>query len=379
MWGVNMCNAQTYYRQPHRIPEKSGMEFRTSELIARILSDFGYEPKRIGDTTVYTDLITDISLPWILLRADMDALPVLEKTNLPFSSERSGWMHACGHDTHCAMLLEAAGHLYGKQLRHNIRFVFQSAEETTQGTLVAIQGGIIPDHLVACFAMHVWPGVPAATLATKPDALMASSDVFRIKISGRSSHCAQCYNGADALQTAVRIASKFPKIKACAVNENTLLFCGSIHSGSGHNIVPDEASLHGTLRTFSNRDRENLKQLLWSAVMEASEMFGTQAVLEWEGGCPAVWNSPEIIGILKDRIPDLCDQVQATLAGEDFAYFQQYAPGVMLWLGTGDTPRCITENFCAREDIAQRCIRLVEIGCFDWEKALHKSRDSADA
>ena len=150
-----MGDAQSYYRQLHKIPERSGSEYLTSNYIAQNLTSFGYEAKYAGSTTVYADLIADTALPWILLRADMDALPVAEQSGLSFASEHPGWMHACGHDAHCAMLLEAAGSLFGKKLPHNIRFVFQSAEETTQGALEAIQQGILPAHLLSCFTMHV--------------------------------------------------------------------------------------------------------------------------------------------------------------------------------------------------------------------------------
>lgn len=369
-----MGDAQSYYRHLHKIPEGSGSEFLTSRFIAQCLSSFGYEPQCAGATTVYADLKTEDSLPWILLRADMDALPVAEQSGLPFSSEHPGWMHACGHDAHCAMLLEAAGTLFGRRLPHNIRFVFQSAEETTQGAIEAIQQGIVPENVIACFAFHVWPGIPMGVPATKNGALMASSDVYRVKIKGLSAHCAQRDKGADALQAAVHIVSKLPEIRACSSDPKTLLFCGSIHSGTSHNIVPEEASLYGTLRTFSAEDRECIIRRLRGAVEDAAIFYGTQATIEWEGGCPAVMNDPQLVRILEDVIPDVFHQGEATLAGEDFAYFQRYAPGVMLWLGTGDTPPLHNGKFYVPEEVLPIGVSIwLDIAGFDWKQALDAS------
>ena len=370
-----MCNVQAYYRKLHRIPEQSGHEYLTSKFISQVLSGIGYEPRQAGETSIYVDLVTDPLLPWILLRADMDALPIEEKSNVQFLSEQPGWMHACGHDAHCAMLMDAAGQLYGKRLPHNVRFLFQSAEETTQGAAEAISSGVLPKNLLACFAIHVWPGIPEGTVATRYGALMASSDVYRIKIHGRSAHCAQSHNGADALQTAVYIAAKLPEIRESAANKNTVLFCGSIHSGNSHNIVPDEANLWGTLRTFSDQDRENIKSRLEAVTRAAAEKYGTDAILAWDGGCPAISNSAELILELQKLIPNVCDTAQPTLAAEDFALYQKFAPGVMLWLGIGDTPPLHNSAFYVPENILPIGTSMwVEIASHDWKGVLHYER-----
>jgi hippurate hydrolase len=271
--------------------------------------------------------------------------------------------------------MDAAGQLYGKRLPQIIRFLFQSAAETTQGAAEAISNGVIPENLVACFAMHVWPGVAEGVAATTDGALMASSDVYRINIRGRSAHCAQSHNGADALQTAVRIAAKLPEIRDGAVDKKTILFCGSIHSGNSHNIVPDEASLWGTLRTFSVQDQENLKMRLEKETKEAAQIYGTQAAISWHGGCPAVINNAQLIFELQKCIPNLCTTAQPTLAAEDFALYQQYAPGVMLWLGTGDTPPLHNSAFYVPEAILPKGISMwVEIASHNWMGAVHDER-----
>lgn len=354
-----METAQDLYRKLHRWPEPSGEESATAALIYDTLSGVGYSPVRIGKTGVYADLVSDPALPWLLLRADTDALRIRECSGLPFASENPGIMHACGHDSHSAMLLEAAGRLIGQALPQNIRFLFQPAEETTLGAAEMLRCGVIPPNLKACFAMHVWPGVPEGTVATRPGALMASSDVYKIQISGRSAHCAQSAKGLDALQTAVTIAARLPDIKAQAADDRTILFCGSIHSGSSHNIVPDQANLWGTLRTFLQADRSKLIGLLEKSCREAAKQYGTEVQILWDGGCPAINNDEKLIDQLRELIPGLFTQQEQTLAAEDFACYQEFAPGVLLWLGAGDVPPLHNEKFYVPE-------RILSIGVDHW-------------
>lgn len=341
----------TYYRELHRFPEISGTEKRTPQYIENALSKMRYHPRRIGSAGVIADLVTDPQLPWLLLRADMDALAIQENSCAAVQSEVPGRMHACGHDAHCAMLLETARLLRDAQLPHNIRFLFQPAEETTKGAAEMIECGAIPPNLCACFAMHVWPGIEKGKTATRPGALMASSDVFKIHLSGKSAHCAQSHLGADALKAAVSIVSSFPGIHAAAEDPNTILFCGSIHSGNSHNIVADAASVSGTIRSYSPRDRKNMKELLTESVSRASQTAGVRAELLWDGGCPAIRNDKNLIDLLKQLHPALIEDTAPTMAAEDFACYQEYAPGVMLWLGLGDVPPLHNEAFYVPEDI----------------------------
>ncbi len=355
------------YRQLHTIPEVSGEEVLTSQYIERALQQAGYTPRRIGRTGVYADLVTDEALPWILLRADMDALPIQERSNAACPSAHDGVMHACGHDAHCAMLLTAATRLCGRSLPQNVRFLFQPAEETTKGAAEMIAGGVMPSPTVACFAMHVWPGVPFGTVATKAGALMASSDVFRIEIGGKSVHCAQRRLGADALRTAVSIAAALPAIEQTA-GDDTILFCGSIHSGSSHNVVPDEASLYGTLRTYSPLSRRDIKAQIERTAADTAAAYSTTATVRWDGGCPAVHNSATLIRRLQALEPTLSDDAAPTMAAEDFACYLEHTDGVMLWLGIGDTPALHTESFCVPEDILPRGVALWEtIAAADWK------------
>ena len=363
-----MASASTYYEHLHKNPELSGQEYRTAEYIVSSLLEMGYDARRIGKTGVYTDLVTDPALPWVLFRADIDALPIQEDSGLACTSRNAGVMHACGHDSHTAMLLEAAQKLKGETLPRNIRFVFQSAEETIQGAGEMIENGIIPENLVACFAMHVWPGIPYGTPFALPGPQMASSDMYKVTIHGKSAHCAQSHLGKDALQTAVAVAAKLPQIKAQAQDPRSVLFLGNLHSGHTHNIVPDEASFAGTIRTYSPEDRKFLKDSVEAAVQEMTDRFGTTYEFVWDGSCPSVRNDPDLVKILSDLIPELSTDTQPSLAAEDFARYQEFAPGVLIWLGAGDTAPLHNPRFAVPQELLPMGVSLwLKIAAHPWK------------
>lgn len=355
-----------YYRNLHQIPELSGQEYKTAAYIENALRQMGYTPRRVGKTGVCACAVSGEGLPWLLLRADMDGLAVGEETELPFASRHPGQMHACGHDTHCAMLLAAAEALRDKKLPQNILFLFQPAEENTFGALEMIASGVIPENLRASFGFHVWPGEPYGLPATRAGALMAASDVFEIHISGRSAHCAKRELGADALLTAVDIVSRFEQIESCAEDKDSLLFCGSVHSGTTHNIVPGSAMVRGTIRTYSAADRQKIKSMLLAAVEDAAAVRGTRAEFVWESECPAVMNDAGLVEKLRALVPELAEP-QPTLAGEDFARYQELAPGVLIWLGAGDVPPLHNSRFFVPQELLGRGVALwIKIAEHDW-------------
>lgn len=363
-----MSNAIAHYRALHQIPEVSCKEYKTADYIEIALREMGYSPARVGATGVCARLISGENLPWVVLRADMDGLAVGEETGLAFASRHPGQMHACGHDAHCAMLLGAAQALRGKVLPQNILFLFQPAEENTFGALEMIASGVMPRNLTATFGFHVWPGVPYGVAATRPGPLMAASDVFEIHISGRSAHCAKRGQGADALLTAVDIVSAFENIEAKAADQDSLLFCGSIHSGTTHNIVPGSAMVRGTIRTYSPSDRQIIKSMLVASAQAAAGARGTEMEFIWESECPAVMNDAALVEKLGELIPGLAE-AEPTLAGEDFARYQELAPGVLLWLGMGDTPPLHNSRFAVPEALLEKGVALwQQIALHDWRK-----------
>lgn len=346
-----MSSVVAYYRYLHRFPERSHQETETSKYIENELKAMGYQPERYCQNGIVADLVADLKLPWILIRADMDALPITENSCVAMPSEHPGVMHACGHDSHVAMLLGAAQALAGRKLPQNVRFLFQPAEELTAGAVEMIEAGAVPENIRACFAVHVWPGVKKGQLATRPGALMASSDRYRLTVTGKSAHCGQQHLGADALQTAAAIVGKIPGIKALADDPRTVLFCGSLTSGTAHNIVADKAVMTGTLRTFGEGDRQLMKTRLEAEAQAVAKQFGTAVQLDWECSNPSLDNSKELIDVLGTLAEDFCGDITASLTAEDFSRYQRVAPGVLLWLGTGDTPPLHTPSFYVPEEI----------------------------
>ena len=340
-----------HYKTLHRIPERAFQEYRTAAYIEQELRNAGYDPIRVGDTGLYADLCTDPSLPWLLFRADMDALPVKEETGLSFASETDGMMHACGHDTHVAMLLTAAILLKDSKLPQNIRFLFQPAEEITSGAKVMIEAGVIPGNTVAAFGFHVWPKVPKGKIVAKAGALMASSTRIQISCIGRNAHCSKRQEGADALLTAARIATRFHEAEAMAENDGTVLFCGKLHSGSAHNIVSAEAEMVGTLRSYSEQSRERVLNKLEQIVQESAAEYGAQAKLSAFAYNPAVINHNELAEKVQMLLPDAISDFEQSLAAEDFSRYQHEVPGMFLWLGIGETAALHNGKFVVPEEV----------------------------
>ena len=350
-----------HYRALHRIPEISFQEYCTAAYLEQALKSAGYEPVRVANTGVYADLCVDPSLPWVLFRADIDALPVKEETGLPFSSENEGVMHACGHDTHSAMLLTAAIQLKDSKLPQNIRFLFQPAEEIVAGAKAVIQDGAIPKNTTAVFGMHVWPQLPIGKMVAKAGPTMASDTWIQINCVGKNAHCSKRHEGTDALMTAARIATRFPEAEAVANGDGSVLFCGELHSGNAHNIVSAEAKMEGTLRSYSKETAERVLNKLEEIIQESAEEFGTEAKLSIVVHNPVVINDERLSKRVCELFPYAISDYASTLGAEDFALYQQEVPGLFLWLGMGDTAPLHNGKFIVPEEI-------LPIGVDTWLK-----------
>ena len=355
-----------HYQTLHQMPERAFQEFRTAAYLEQSLKDAGFAPVRIGETGLYADLCTDPSLPWLLFRADIDALPVAEETGLPFASRIDGMMHACGHDTHAAMLLTAAIQLVGHRLPQNIRFLFQPAEEITSGAQMMIDSGVIPENTIGAFGFHVWPQVPKGKIVAKSGPLMASSTRIQVVCTGKNAHCSKRYEGADALLTAAKIATRFHEAEAMANGDGTVLFVGKLHSGNAHNIVSAEAEMVGTLRSYSEESRELVLKKLDEIVQESAAEYGTEAKLNAFAYNPAVINHEELSGKVQKLLPGAILDYAPSLAAEDFSRYQHKVPGVFLWLGVGDTAALHNGKFVVPDEV-------LPIGVDTWMKiANHK-------
>lgn len=283
----------------------------------------------------------------IAFRADMDALPIPEKTGLPFASQHPGKMHACGHDAHAATLLELARRLDQKaDLPHNVLLVFQPAEESTGGAKPICDTGIFEEHHVkAIFGLHVWPGLPAGCIASRLGAAMSHSCELTVTVAGRSCHICEPYKGLDSLAAGMEFYRRARQLEAqTCQNDFCLLNFGKMESGNVRNAVSDHTRLMGTLRTFSTPLFESLRQTLLDIAQEIEQETGCSISVEFANIYPSVYNPEDLFRRVAELVA-LQEVSTPSLGTEDFAYYQQIMPGMFFFLGVGDTPPTHSDTF----------------------------------
>ena len=333
-----MSNLLKYYEYLHANPELSKQEVNTAQYLTDTLAQMGYTPVRAGKYGVYADLVADTALPWVVFRSDMDALPVVEETGIPYASKNPGVMHACGHDSHMAMLLTAAETLKEKTLPQNIRFLFQPAEEGVAGAVEMVAAGVIPANTAAVFGMHVWPGVEAGKVLAKVGPLMASTTTIQIRCRGLGAHCGKRELGNDALMTMAQILVRSKEAEALSNGDGSILFFGKLQAGTSHNIVAADAVMNGTLRTYYPQTRERVLAKLGDIAAETAAEYKTEVEVAYSSFAPAVINPEELTKRVQELLPNVVTEIEPTRIAEDFSRYQEIAPGVLMWLGVGDTP-----------------------------------------
>ena len=292
----------------------------------------------------------------IAFRADIDALPIQEKTGLPFASRHEGRMHACGHDGHMAILLELARRLDKKEsLPHNVLLVFQAAEETTGGAKDICDSGIFENkNIKAIFGMHLWPDLSAGQIASRTNELMARSCELTVEITGRSCHIARAEEGLDALLAGVEFVKGVQEINRGFPPEIIrVVRFGKMESGSVRNAVSDRTRLLGTLRTFQDEVFFEILERLKRLAEEISGSTGCKVEVTTSQGYPAVMNPPEIANRVRACGIDYPELPRPAMTTEDFAWYQRYLPGMFFVLGTGDTPALHNGNFNFDESILE--------------------------
>jgi amidohydrolase len=348
-------------RDFHQHPELGNREFRTSKIIADELRKLGYEVTTgVAKTGVVGVLKGGKPGPVVALRADMDALPVTEQVDLPFkSTEKAEWngeevgvMHACGHDNHMAMALGAATILakLRPQLPGTIKLIFQPAEEgapegETGGAEQMVKEQVLENPKVdAIFGLHVFPG-PAGTISTRPGPLMASADSFAMKIRGKQTHGAVPWGGVDPILVGAQIITAAQSIVSRTVNiaeSPAVLTFASFHGGLRFNIIPEEAELGGTIRTFGEETRADVRRRFELMARNIAEASGATVEIRYNIGYPVTINDPALTERMIPTLQRVAGEGNyrvAPLTGtaEDFSYFQQKVPGMFFFLGV--TPR----------------------------------------
>ncbi|MDO8301591.1 M20 aminoacylase family protein [Lacisediminimonas sp.] len=334
-------------RHLHRHPELCFEEHRTSELIADYLTQWDIPVVRgLAGTGLVGVIRNGNSGKAIGLRADMDALPVQELNQFEHTSVNAGKMHACGHDGHMAMLLGAAHYLARhKNFDGTIYLIFQPAEEGGGGALRMIDEGLFDRcPMDAVFGMHNWPGAPEGSFAVTSGPMMASSNEFEVVISGKGAHAAQPHRGIDPIMAAVQVVQSWQSIITRNKNpmDSAVLSVTQIHAGSATNIIPDEARIVGTVRTFSEAPLDLIESRMAQMATSIAEAFGASAQFSFKRNYPPLINHADetefAIGVMRDLVgTDRVDTaVEPTMGAEDFAFMLQRKRGCYVFIGNGD-------------------------------------------
>ncbi len=337
-------------REIHRHPGVAFDVGPTAALVAGKLRAFGFDEvmEGVGRTGV-VGLLRGRRPGGraIALRADMDALPIFEQTNLGHASKASGKMHACGHDGHTAMLLGAAKHLSEtRDFAGTAAFLFQPAEETSEGALAMIEDGLFERVPVdAVYGLHSLPGLPVGHFATRPGPIMASVDRFEIRIEARGGHAAMPHQGVDAVLVASQIVVALQSIVSRNLDplEPAVVTVGAIQAGDAFNVLPDTARLLGTCRALTAASRDTIERRLRAVAEGVARLNGAEARVVYDRISPATVNHPAEAGIaarVAEGIagPGNADPAMAPLMiGEDFARFLEKKPGAFSFIGNGDT------------------------------------------
>ncbi|GMK42006.1 hydrolase [Paenibacillus sp. CCS19] len=328
-------------RELHRYPELSHEEFETTVRIRQWLEAADI---RIASYPLRTGIIAEIGGlnggPIIALRADIDALPIQEETGLPFASTIPGVMHACGHDFHTASILGAAYLLKAKEaeLQGTVRLLFQPAEEKASGARKVVESGAL-EGVSAVFGLHNKPDLPVGTIGIKGGPIMAAADGFVVEVAGKGSHAAVPEAGNDPIVTSAHIVTALQSVVSRNVSplENAVISVTKLHSGTAWNVIPDKAVLDGTIRTFEETVRRRVRRRFDQVVAGVAAAYETTASVRWIEGPPPVSNDEELAGLAwkeAEALGLLPVVPVPSLAGEDFAVYQQHVPGVFVFLGT---------------------------------------------
>lgn len=331
-------------RDLHAHPELAFKEHRTAGIVASALRELGLEVHEgLGGTGVVGVLRAGSGQRSVGLRADMDALPILEQGQKPYVSRFPGVHHGCGHDGHTAMLLGAARQLARtRRFNGTVNFIFQPAEEGRGGARVMVQEGLFERFPCdAVYTLHNWPELPAGTAQTRPGAIMAAADRFDIVVRGRGGHAAQPHRTPDAVLAASELVTQLHTITSRRIppTENAVLSVTRISGGQSHNVLPSAVELTGTVRSFDADVQDTIEAAIRQIAQGVAQATGTAIEVEYVRYYPATVNTPqeaalalraaEAAGLKASMAPS------PAFTSEDFAFMLQARPGAYLWLGQG--------------------------------------------
>ncbi|PCS00925.1 amidohydrolase [Lactococcus fujiensis] len=324
----------------HQNPELSELEFNTTAFLKEKIEAEGIEI--LPSNGLKTGFVAKIGSgkPVIALRADIDALPILEKTGLSYASQNDGIMHACGHDLHMTSLLGAAKllKLRENEIKGTIKLIFQPAEEIGTGARDVIAAGLV-DDVQAFFGFHNIPTLPAGTIGLRDKGVMAAVEQFDVKIIGQGSHAAYPQEGRDPIVATAAIIQNLQQVVARNVPplEAAVLSVTHIESGNTWNVLPDSARFEGTIRTFDEKMRQMTKDRFIEIVNATAIAYGVKAEIKWIMGSSATYNDPKLTAYLFEQTKAWHNATlvpEPSSAGEDFASYGDLAPSVFAFIGS---------------------------------------------
>ncbi|MEY8868952.1 amidohydrolase [Meridianimaribacter flavus] len=346
----------------HQNPELSNREFKTAKKIAEHLKSLGFEVQtEVAKTGVVGILKGDLPGKVVALRADIDALPVTERNDLPFKSEvrdtflgtETGVMHACGHDTHISILMGVA-EVFSKhkdKIKGTIKFIFQPAEEGPPpgeegGASLMVKEGVLENPKVdAIFGLHINSATPVGTIKYKPGGMMAAVERFVVNVKGKQTHGSQPWGGVDPIYISAKIIDGYQSIISRESNllvEPAVITVGKITSGVRFNIIPESAELIGTVRTLDADMRTKIITRMTEMTETIAKAYGGEATIEFQENTLVTYNDPDLTSQMLPSLEkaagkDNVKLMKAVTGGEDFSYFQEVVPGLYFYLG-GMTP-----------------------------------------
>lgn len=373
---------QTLRRDLHKHPELGFQEERTASLVARELTALGMEvTPGVGKTGVVALLEGSQPGPVILLRSDMDALPILEDTGAPYASVNTGVMHACGHDGHISALLTAARLLvaHREEIRGTVKFVFQPAEEGLGGAQAMIRDGVLetpkPDYTFSC---HLWNERPVGWVALVPGPLMAGSEAFFITVEGKGGHGAVPQQTIDPVLASAQIITAIQSIVSRNVSplQSAVISVTRIRGGETHNVIPSMVEMAGTIRTFDLEVRMMVLERMKVVVDGIANAMGCTANLDIRPLTPAVVNDSGVVSQLtrltKEIIPDMhIEDDYQTMISEDVSFLMDDIPGCFMLIGSSNSERGLDyghhhPRFDFEEAVLPRAAALLAGAVLGW-------------
>lgn len=337
-------------RDLHQHPETAFEEVRTSNIVAEELTKLGLEVQRgVGKTGVVAMLEGNGDGPTVLVRADMDALPIQELNERDYVSQTAGKMHACGHDGHTTIALGVAKVLtkHKEKLNGRVKFVFQPAEEIAQGAKAMISDGVLNDPKPdVSLGLHLWNPLPVGQVGVAEGATMAGSSTFTINLEGRGGHGAQPHVTIDPVVCAAQLVIAFQTIVARNVNpeDTAVVSVTQIHTGDAHNVIPQKAMLNGTMRTYKKEVRDLLSRRMEEITAGICQAMGCHYDIEIHHSTIPLYNNPDVTRKLMPMFADLFGEENLrhdarTMGGEDMAFLMDDIPGMFFFVGSANAEK----------------------------------------